>query len=320
MELISVIVPVYKVEAYLDKCVSSIVNQTYKNLQIILVDDGSPDSCPDICDEWAKKDSRIKVIHKENGGLSDARNAGLCAATGNYISFADSDDYLEPEFFKTLSDMLLKNDSDIAECAVRLVDESGLELRLRGIGRDITLNKTEALCRLVKEDGVYQTVWNKLYKKELLGGIPFEKGRLHEDEFFTYKVFDRINKISICSKPLYNYLQRSSSIMGSGYSLGRCDALDARFERMLYLQKYPATAALTARLISFDYMYHLQKAILHLKGDEQKYAIKKIMRFKKQTPKLDYSGISLKNRIWLMLFNIFPRHTARIRNALKIGI
>ena len=102
MSLISVIVPVYKVEPYLNKCIESIVNQTYKNLEIILVDDGSPDNCPAICDSWAEKDSRIKVIHKENGGLSDARNAGMVHATGEYIAFVDSDDYIDPEMYQSL--------------------------------------------------------------------------------------------------------------------------------------------------------------------------------------------------------------------------
>ena len=113
---ISIIVPVYKVEKYLDKCVNSIVGQTYKNLEIILVDDGSPDNCPAMCDEWAQKDSRIKVIHKKNGGLSSARNAGLDACTGDYIGFVDSDDWIEPDMYEYLLNIGMKNNADVSRC------------------------------------------------------------------------------------------------------------------------------------------------------------------------------------------------------------
>ena len=118
MPLISVIVPIYNVEKYLDRCVDSIINQTYKNLEIILVDDGSPDNCPQMCDDYAKKDSRIKVVHKENGGLSDARNVGMEVATGEYVSFIDSDDYISLDFYETLLETIVDNDSDIVECGV----------------------------------------------------------------------------------------------------------------------------------------------------------------------------------------------------------
>ena len=122
MDLISVIVPVYKVEAYLDRCVQSIVDQTYTNLEIILVDDGSPDRCPQMCDEWAKRDNRIRVIHKENGGLSDARNAGMQAASGTYIAFVDSDDWLELRCIEYLYQTAEKNACEIVGCAFRMTD------------------------------------------------------------------------------------------------------------------------------------------------------------------------------------------------------
>ena len=123
--LISVIVPIYNVEKYLDRCVESIINQTYKNLEIILVDDGSPDNCTQMCDDYAKKDSRIRVVHKENGGLSDARNAGMEVATGEYVSFIDSDDYISLDFYETLFQTMIDNDSDIVECSVVKFYENG---------------------------------------------------------------------------------------------------------------------------------------------------------------------------------------------------
>ena len=190
MELISVIVPIYKVEAYLDKCVQSIVNQSYRNLEIILVNDGSPDNCGAMCEAWAAKDGRIKVIHKENGGLSDARNAGLAIATGELISFIDSDDWIEPEFLQTLYDALVAQNAQIAECAIHLVDEEGKILRSRGPAKCESIGKIEALRRLVMEDGVYQTVWNKLYRRQVIAGILFEKGKYNEDDFWPYQIFD----------------------------------------------------------------------------------------------------------------------------------
>ena len=129
LPLISVIVPVYKVEAYLDKCISSIVGQTYRNLEIILVDDGSPDNCGAICDAWAEQDSRIKVIHKENGGLSDARNAGMSAATGELLGFVDSDDHISPEMYQLLYERMIADNSDISACGVEMVFENGLPSR-----------------------------------------------------------------------------------------------------------------------------------------------------------------------------------------------
>ena len=165
MALISVIVPIYGVEKYLNKCVESLIGQTYKVLEIILVDDGSKDNCPTLCDEWAKKDSRIKVVHKENGGLSDARNAGLPYATGEYISFIDSDDYIEPTFYERLFAAIEEAGAEIAECGTRYVDECGNELKIRQ-SQDGCFDTLTALKMLIQEKGLYQTVWNKLYKKE----------------------------------------------------------------------------------------------------------------------------------------------------------
>ena len=129
-ELISIIVPVYRVEPYLDRCVQSIVDQTYQNLEIILVDDGSPDNCPAMCDAWAAKDSRVKVIHKENGGLSDARNAGLAAAAGEYIGFVDSDDWISPDMYRLLYENMAEHGSDVSACGVEMVWEDRTPPRL----------------------------------------------------------------------------------------------------------------------------------------------------------------------------------------------
>ena len=322
MELISVIVPVYKVEDCLDKCVRSIAAQTYSHLEIILVDDGSPDRCGAICDEWAEKDSRIRVIHKENGGLSDARNAGLEIATGDLISFIDSDDWIEPGFLQLLWDAMERENAQIAACAVELVDETGKVLRLRGIVQEPVVEKMEGLRRLILEDGIHQTVWNKLYRRQVLEGIFFEKGKCHEDDFWTYQVFDRMDRLAIVDRPMYHYLQRSGSIMGAGYSLKRLDALEARYHRMEYLSKYSEVCDLTCQQLMLEYLWHLQSVLRCLKNPDRKKAVHTILSMKKKTPKLPMSKLSLKTKycIWYRLFIMMPRLTATVRNLMKIGV
>lgn len=318
---ISVIVPIYKVEAYLDGCINSIVNQTYTDVEIILVDDGSPDKCGAICDTWAKRDHRIRVIHKENGGLSDARNVGMAAASGEYIAFVDSDDTLEPTFLEELHTAIVRYHADIAECAMDYVDEQDRLLRHRGAADIPVMEKTEAIRRLVLEDGIYQTVVNKLYRRSVIEGVPFEKGKCHEDDFWTYQIFDRIERLVVIQNPLYHYLQRGTGIMGSAYSLRRLDALEARFRRMEYLQKDPRLALLTRQQLQYDCLFHYQCSLRYLTGAEQEQALQRIREIMKQNPRVPLKEMTSawKQRIWLELFRIAPGLTARLRNAAGIG-
>lgn len=322
MDLISIIVPIYKVEVYLDKCVRSIAAQTYENLEIILVDDGSPDKCPALCDAWAEKDRRVRVIHKENGGLSDARNAGLAIATGEYISFIDSDDYIAPEFIAQLLAALQRTGADIAECATAYVDETGCILQHRNTTPVSEMDKMEALRRLVLEDGIYQTVWNKLYRRGVMEGILFEKGKHHEDDFWTYQVFDRIQKLAVVEGALYFYLQRSGSIIGAGYTPKRLDGLEARFQRMEYLQKYEELAVLTRQQFVFDCLWNLQSTVRLGVSTERQQAADSIRTYLENTPRVPIQAMTsgLKYRIWYFLFRMMPLTTVRIRNMLKIGM
>ena len=322
MDLISIIVPIYKVEVYLDKCVRSIAAQTYENLEIILVDDGSPDNCPAMCDAWAEKDRRVRVIHKENGGLSDARNAGLAIATGEYISFIDSDDYIAPEFIAQLLAALQRTGADIAECATAYVDETGCILQHRNTTPVSEMDKMEALRRLVLEDGIYQTVWNKLYRRHVAMSVLFAVGKYNEDEFWTYQVIDRIEKLAVVQEPLYNYLQRSSSIIGVGYNIRRLDGLEARFQRMEYLQKYEELAVLTRQQFVFDCLWNLQSTVRLGVSTERQQAADSIRTYLENTPRVPIQAMTsgLKYRIWYFLFRMMPLTTVRIRNMLKIGM
>lgn len=238
MDLISVIVPVYKVEAYLDKCVQSIADQTYRNLEIILVDDGSPDRCGEICDAWAAKDSRIKVIHKNNGGLSDARNAGMAVATGEYIAFVDSDDWIEEEMYQRLHEAMITTDSDIASCGAKRVWPDGRPSReVQSVNSYRVLDKEPSMEALVTANGLIQTVWNKLYKKSVTECVLFPTGLIHEDEFWTWQVITRARRIVMLKESYYNYLQRDSSIMGAGFSEKSFLVVQAKTERQEYIEK-----------------------------------------------------------------------------------
>lgn len=214
--MISVIVPVYKVEKYLDKCIESIVNQTYRDLEILLVDDGSPDNCPAICDKWAKADNRIKVIHKENGGVSSARNIGLDNASGDYIGFVDSDDYSDPKMYELLMNNLLSESSDIAVCSSFTVAENG-EIKADAFSENKVCFQEEAVKFISYQ--MNNSLWNKLFRKEVLVGCRFDEGHTFgEDHLFLLKAMKNAERVSFISNPLYYYVQRSNSTTGSKFS------------------------------------------------------------------------------------------------------
>lgn len=323
MDLISVIIPVFHVQKYLDQCVQSVADQSYRNLEIILVDDGSHDECSDMCDLWKQRDERVHVIHKENGGLSDARNAGLKVAHGEYITFIDSDDWITGGFIQCLYELICRFDADVAECGVIITDEDGTELRKRDFGRkDQALSQREALRYLVLEDGIYQTVWNKLYRKSIVDGLLFEKGRFHEDDFWTYQVFMKCKSLAVTSTPLYYYRQRGSGIMGKGYTIRRLDGLEARIRRRDALQKDEELRNIVNTQIWYDFLYHYQSAVRCLKGTDKKHALAFIVDEMRKTPDVSFKGsfVNKKYQIWLSAFKRHPFITAGIRNVLKIGV
>ena len=238
--LISVIVPVYNVEKYLDYCINSITNQTYNNLEILLIDDGSTDQSSAICDKWAVEDKRIKVIHKENGGLSDARNAGMQMAKGTYIAFIDSDDWIEKYYIEYLYRAIKETGAEISACEIRQVIDGQKPEKLNNVVlSQIKYTTEEALATILKGNGFRAVAWNKLYKADMLAGEKFKVGVLHEDEFFTYRIIGKAKILCFVENPLYNYRQRSGSIMKT-ISMRHLDVLDAYLERLNYLRlKFP---------------------------------------------------------------------------------
>lgn len=283
MPLISVIVPIYNVEKYLDKCVDSIINQTYENLEIILVDDGSPDNCPKMCDDYAKKDSRIKVVHKENGGLSDARNAGMQVATGEYVSFIDSDDYISLDFYETLMQTMLENSSDIVECSVVKFYEDGHFDEYSDDLKVANYETVDALGGLIDENPFRQHVWNKLYKSSVALDIPYAVGKLNEDEFWTYQVFGKAKKVTKINKTMYYYFQRSGSIMGNGYNIKRLDALEGKMNRQAYIEEnFPSLAGKSKIDLYGSCMFAYQCVLKFMSGNEKKNASEIIKKYKNQ--------------------------------------
>lgn len=316
--LISVIVPIYKVEKYLNRCVESIVNQTYRNLEIILVDDGSPDNCPQICDNWAGKDNRIKVVHKENGGLSDARNAGMPFATGEIISFIDSDDWIELNMFDIMLNRMQNDNSDMVSCGVKWVEEDGSIIRNDTVSQDEVLETQSAMKELINDNKLKQHVWNKLYKFSLVKDIPFEKGKYHEDVFWSYQIVGRAKKVSIVKNSFYNYVQRANSIMGESYSAKRLDALDANRLRCEYMKEnFPELYDNALYVYIGSCHYQLQCAVRANQPKEIIENIKNRTSFRKTGHPT--RGITFKQKIWYYLFTFFPMTTCKFRNRLGKG-
>lgn len=211
--LISVIVPVYRVEAFLPRCLDSVRNQTYRNLEILLVDDGSPDNCGKICDEYAQIDPRIRVIHKENGGLSSARNAGLDAARGALIGFVDSDDWIAPEMYEKLLSALEKWNAQLACCGRYDVREKTGQQKIGLCPKtDECLSGVAFAGRIFRYDGCDSSACDKLYRRELLENMRYPEGRVCEDMPVIYRIALKAERVALCPEPLYYYYHRQGSI------------------------------------------------------------------------------------------------------------
>ena len=235
-DLISVIVPVYKVEKYLEKCIESIIKQTYTNLQIILVDDGSPDNCGKICDEYAKKDLRIEVIHKANGGLSDARNVGISKAKGRYIGFVDSDDYIKEDMYEILLNLIKKYDADVSICNLYDVIDGNECIRNKENGiREYS--RLDIFKEVLLDKNIQSYAWNKLYEKELFDEIKYPIGKKYEDIGTTFYLFEKCNKIVVTSEPEYYYLKRADSLVNNVTESTILDYTEIIIQRYLYIKQ-----------------------------------------------------------------------------------
>lgn len=236
---LSIIVPVYNVEKYLNKCIQSILNQTFKNFELILINDGSTDDSGVICDYYSNIDNRIRVIHKQNGGLSSARNAGINIARGKFIAFVDSDDYVHEKMYEILLSNAIKNSSDLVICDLEFVYAHNVcDTSKNIINIEIeTLTNIEALNELYSPRGVnFVIACNKIYRYELFKDIRYEEGRLHEDEFIIHKILYKTKKITYIPLKLYFYLQTENSITRSAFNIKKLDIVCAHKQRIEYFK------------------------------------------------------------------------------------
>lgn len=302
--LISVIVPVYNVEKYLRECVDSLLQQTYKNLEIILVDDGSLDECGAICDEYEGKDSRVKVIHKENGGLSDARNTGLALARGAWIAFVDSDDWVEARYIEELYELCKKTNTRMSICKARKVFEDGTcEI---GRTKKVDARKGAVVSKyyiLQGYDGFYGTSWNRLCARELYDGIEFPTGRIHEDEGTTYKLVDQCSVISVIDKVLYHYRARKGSITNDKRNDRNLDILYLMREKCDFFEdKHEKDLG---KIANIEYLFGiLEKRNVFPRGSKERKYLDALYRKRKWYAK------RIKTERWVLgilnLYDMFP--------------
>lgn len=312
---ISIIIPVYKVEAYLKECLDSVVGQTYKNLEIILIDDGSPDNSGNMCDEYAQNDLRIKVIHKQNGGLSSARNAGLEIATGEYVCFIDSDDVIDERYIEILHSMCIENNVDVAVCDIkRFTDVIEKESETNEVK---LINSRELQSKMYVHGEATQVVivCNKLYKKYIYENLRFPIGKIHEDEFTTYKaLYSSKTDIAVSNLKLYYYRCNPNGIMGNKYTIKRLDYLEALEQRMQFYNErnekmlYEKTLAKYSLRLRSSYV----KVYLYINENKQQVLDKILGKANKIIREVLKSGeIGVSDKVDMLIFKIFPKMYAK---------
>lgn len=319
---ISVIIPVYNVEAYLSKCIDSVRNQTYRNLEILLVNDGSTDYCESICERYAALDARIKVIHKENGGLSDARNAGIEAARGEFLGFVDSDDWIDEDMYELLYNLISEYEADIAICRIREV--SGKEI-IDGSTNDLVVcNGAEALMFMATQKNDYRfnhTVTNKLIRKELIQDARFPVGTLVEDIYFTPPLMYASKRCVYRDEAKYNYLtDRHDSIMNAEVTDKMiCDELNGYQELELFLSSKGIhdgidhiRTAFLGRLLNFH--YEVKNSSLQNK-EELLAALEELFQLKLN--KSIKTKMRAKKKVQMSLFELSPRLYDGVHGAVK---
>lgn len=306
-KLLSVIVPIYNVEPYLKRGVDSILAQNYPNMEIILVDDGSPDNCGEICDEYAEADKRIRVIHKENGGLSSARNAGLDVATGEYFSFIDSDDSILPDMYSTMINALEENNLDIISCGIRRVKNNNVKSIDDGDGSVTVRDSYNALIDCLANDGA--AVWCKIYTKKAIGDIRFPVGRIFEDSATMYLFTANACKVGHVNQAFYNYYYNGNSITQTSFKpKARWDYVLARKEAFDYCVEHKLPCIDECKSLYVKALLSCLTAVYANSNDEEKSCYKnKIMPelIKYKYDQGSYCKLNTKYKIWLKLSGNF---------------
>lgn len=314
-ELISIIVPIYNVEKYLERCLSSLVNQTYKNIEIILVDDGSLDNSSFLCDDWAKKDKRICVIHKDNGGLSDARNAGLDIAKGAYVLFVDSDDFVDLDMCEKLS-IYIHNNVDIVSFGFKRVydDHEDPFVDLFDVKK---FNNLEAFASYIQRKDFTHMVCDKMFSLKLFDELRFCKNRLAEDLAICFKLFGRAENVISIKRTFYNYYIRSDSIMGVGSEKLCCDVYKGECEAYEYGNKnYPQFKQMNdTRFINQSMKIYLKLIKLHKRSEDDEL-VQKIL---KSINQLNIKTLPFKTKMFYSIFKVNKTFAWQIFKILKLS-
>lgn len=306
---ISVIVPIYNVEKYIHRCIASILSQSYKNLEVILVDDGSPDNCPKLCDEYARQDTRVQVIHKSNGGLSSARNAGLDKATGQYISFVDGDDYIDIQMLEQLYAALEKSKADYSVCNLQYVDEYGRKLVQfpNDYLKDERIDRDTVFLKSLEENGYFfVVVWNKLFKRKLWESYRFSEGKYHEDEFAFHHILRQCKNVICLKEVYYYYVQHTGSIMAVLNEKRVLDKLEALLERMVYYKKNQMVECLALQDQRSFWLIREGYKLCDSKEDKRRYCILKKKYYRMHHWIVDNSTYPKIKRMLIALFYLFP--------------
>ena len=304
MPKVSIIVPIYNVEKYLGKCVDSILAQTFTDYELFLVDDGSPDNCGAICDRYAEKDGRIKVIHKENGGLSDARNVAIDVASGEYLSFIDSDDYIDPDMIASMYDALIDTDSDMAVCGMESFDDEGNISDMYKPHDRRMVFEGEARCEFL-----YQPcAMNKFYKRSIFDDLRYPKGRLYEDAVIFHYILEKSKKIVYTGKMSYHYFLRSGSIMRSKYTIRSADVVDAVYDRAVNLERmgYFKDANEASMAVYTRTALAFKKLDRRIPENKKRLKQLKILVKKRFPALMKYKGNSLYQKMRIIVFMAFP--------------
>lgn len=321
--LISVIVPVYRVEKYLERCVKSILSQTYENLEVILVDDGSPDQCPAICDACAEKDARVKVIHQENKGLSGARNAGIDAASGEYLAFVDSDDYVSPHFIEELYQLLQDTGCAIGQCRFSYVKGDGL---VEESDSAFCIYRGESLMEQLygpeEKATCFVVAWNKLYRAELFKetGIRYPEGRIHEDEATTYRLFHEAKKLAFLDRALYGYYTENGGSITSVFSAKRLQWLTAHEERIAFFKKNGYEKLLPAayrKLCDACITFYFRCTEQVKDAEELKKELRKRLETYRANGAAWIAALPLKTRMGYELFSMSPGLYAKMLQKMQ---
>lgn len=313
MPRLSIIVPIYNVEKYLSRCIESILNQTFKDFELILVNDSSTDNCKEICEKYKRMDSRIIVANKKNGGVSSARNLGIDISKGDYIGFVDSDDFIDVHMYEILLNTINAYDSDIVICDYYKVNEYDIKKyeKMKSNNKDIkveNINNIDAIERIITRDIKIVVAWNKIYKRSLFDNLRYKEGVICEDEFLAHRIFYKCNKVSIINQKLYYYIQRKGSIINSPFSSKDFDKIYAIKDRVDFLKEKKIINLIDKAEKSFVDYFVWNYFTGYQKLENIEYELK---RLKKEFNSvfyriLDNKFISLNEKITLFILYLSP--------------